>query len=252
MTIILKLGGSVITKKDRKETLDEVALDRAAATIANGGVDRLVLVHGGGSFGHPSAATHGVTRSAPTTDAGVIREIHGAMVRLNAIVVERLATHGVPAIPIHPLSVASRARSGSLTMDATAIETHLDEGFVPVTHGDIVAHAGAGATILSGDEIVTALAGAVAADRVGLCSTVPGVLADDGTVVEHVGSYDEVMDVIGTSEATDVTGGMAGKIRALLDLQVPGAVFALDDLARFLAGELPGTRVGTSRSSESS
>jgi isopentenyl phosphate kinase len=119
----------------------------------------------------------------------------------------------------------------------------LGEGFVPVLHGDVVAHAGAGVTILSGDEVVTSVAEAIDAARVGFCSTVPGVLDDEDAVVPEIRAYDEVADYLGGSEATDVTGGMAGKVRALLDLGAPASIFGPDALREFLAGEDPGTRI---------
>lgn len=244
MTVVLKLGGSLITRKDRPETVDEAALDAAVDAIADASPARLVLVHGGGSFGHPAASAHGVSRTDGTHDPTAVREIHAAMGRLNAAVVERLSDRDVSAVPVRPFSAAARDVDGALSLCADSIATLLDEGFLPVLHGDVVAHAGRGATILSGDEIVTSLATSLGADRVGLCSTVPGVLDDSGTVIQRISSYEAVADAVGESEATDVTGGMAGKVRALLELDVPSYVFGADDLAAFLAGEGPGTRVG--------
>ena len=247
MTVVLKLGGSVVTEKDAEETVDDAALDRAAGAVgvalADGAVDRLVVVHGGGSFGHPHAAARGVSRTEGTTDAAAVRAVHAAMGRLNDAVVARLADRGVPAVPVHPLSAAARNADGDLSLDPAPVATLLGEGFVPVLHGDVVAHAGRGATVLSGDELVAHLAGALGADRVGLCSAVPGVLDADGAVVERVRAVDEVADALGASDATDVTGGMAGKVRALLALDAPAFVFDLDGLSAFLAGGEPGTRV---------
>jgi isopentenyl phosphate kinase len=117
----------------------------------------------------------------------------------------------------------------------------LAESFVPVLHGDVVATANEGVTVLSGDEVVARVARDLDADRVGLCSTVPGVLDADDRVVERVSSLDDV--ALGESAATDVTGGMAGKVRALLALDAPAHVFDLDGLSAFLAGEAPGTVV---------
>lgn len=243
MTVVLKLGGSVITEKDRAETLDEAALAAAARAIGQAGLDRLLVVHGGGSFGHPAAAAHDVTETAGTHDIDAIREIHGAMRRLNDAVVGQLADAGVPAVPVHPSSGAVRARDGRLSMAADVVATVLEEGFVPVLHGDGVVTEGAGVTVLSGDEIVTSLAGSLDADRVGLCSTVPGVLAGDGEVIARVSSYEAVADSLGGSDAADVTGGMAGKVQALLALDGPSFVFDLEGLADFLAGGSPGTRI---------
>ncbi|MFW5917903.1 MAG: isopentenyl phosphate kinase [Haloferacaceae archaeon] len=251
MTTVLKLGGSVITDKTRRETLDGEALNAAADAIATAygsGVDRLVVVHGGGSFGHPHAEDHGVSTTGGTTDAAAVLEIHGAMKTLNRFVLVRLHERDVPALPVHSLSAGCRDEGGTLTHPFGQVRTMLGEGFVPVLHGDVVAHAGAGATVVSGDELVVAAAEEVDADRVGLCSTVPGVLDESGEVIDHIESFAEAEATLGDSEATDVSGGMAGKVRTLLSLSVPANVFGADDLAAFLDGESPGTLVGTGES----
>jgi len=241
-TLVVKLGGSVVTEKDEPETVDDDALaDAARALAAFDG--SLVVVHGGGSFGHHHAARHGVSTTEGTRNAGDALAIHGAMVELNRVVVDALQAEGVPALPVHPLSTASRDGEGELSLPTAQVSTMLDEGFVPVLHGDGVVHAGEGVTVLSGDELVVKLAPAVSATRVGVCSTVPGVLDDEDAVVDRIGSYDEVADVLGASDATDVTGGMAGKVRALLDLGVPAQIFGPDALTAFVTGESPGTAI---------
>lgn len=243
MTVVLKLGGSVVTNKDRPETVDEAALSHAARAIGDTGVTDIVVVHGGGSFGHYHADRHGVTPTSGTRDAGVVGDIHDAMTRLCGAVVASLRAHDVGAAPVHPLSVGARTRDGELVLPTTAVETLLAEDFVPVLHGDVVAHRGRGATILSGDELVVALASAIGADRVGLCSGVPGVLDEAGEVVPSIGDETTIGDSLGESEATDVTGGMAAKVEALLDGPAPAWIFGLDALPDFLAGEDPGTRI---------
>jgi len=74
-----------------------------------------VVVHGGGSFGHHHAAEHGVSTAEGTRDAGSALAIHGAMVELNRVVVDALQDEGVPALPVHPLSAASRDGDGELS-----------------------------------------------------------------------------------------------------------------------------------------
>jgi isopentenyl phosphate kinase len=241
MPTILKLGGSVVTEKDREKTLDEANLARAAEAVA--GHEDLVLVHGGGSFGHPHAEAHGVSATVGTHDASGARAIHDAMGRLNAAVLDALQERDVPALAVRPLSTACRDGSGDLHLPTEQVATLLDEGFVPVLHGDVVAHAEKGVTIVSGDELVVALAEGLDADRIGLCSAVPGVLDESGEVVPRVEAFADVADVLGGSDATDVTGGMAGKVRQLLALDAPAAVFDLDGIGPFLAGERPGTLV---------
>ena len=243
MTTVLKLGGSVVTRKDEPERVDEATLERAAAAIGSGTSD-LVVVHGGGSFGHHHASEHGVTTTEGTHEAVGVTDIHGAMKRLNDAVVSALQAAGVPAVPVHPFSLARRDAEGTLHLPVDSVQAMLDEGFVPVLHGDVVIHVGRGATILSGDELVVSLAASLDADRVGLCSDVPGVLDDAGAVVPHIERFEDVADYLGGSEATDVTGGMAAKVRELLALDAPAQVFDIEGLAAFLTGDAPGTRIG--------
>jgi isopentenyl phosphate kinase len=241
--LVLKLGGSVVTEKGDPETVDRAALGDAAGALADYPGD-MVLVHGGGSFGHPAAERHGVTTETGTASAAAARDVHGAMKRLNAAVVDALDAAGVAALPVHPLSAAHRDPSGALSLATGPVAAMLGGGFTPVLHGDGVVRRGRGITVLSGDELVVALAGALGASRVGVCSTVPGVLDADGEVLPSIESFADAADALGDSEETDVTGGMAGKVQALLDLDPPAAVFGPGALSAFLAGERVGTRVG--------
>ncbi|MFB6170523.1 MAG: isopentenyl phosphate kinase [Haloarculaceae archaeon] len=241
MTLVVKLGGSVITDKATPETVDEANLGRAADALA--GRDDMVVVHGAGSFGHHYASKHGVTDTEGSHSAVAAAEINGTMKELNGRVVAALQERDVPAVPVHPFSFAHRDAAGETTHPTDHLACMLGEGFVPVLHGDVVTQADAGVTIISGDELVVECARQLGAERVGLCSAVPGVYDQDERVVERVTAFEEMAAALGGSDATDVTGGMAGKVRTLLDLDVPASIFDLDHLPAFLAGERPGTTI---------
>ena len=241
MTVVLKLGGSVITDKESPETVDDDALTAAVGTIADADPERLVLVHGGGSFGHVNAAQRGISRTEGSRDAADVWAVHDAMRRLNDAVLQRLHDAGVAALPVHPLSVAAREEADDLSLPLDSTATLLEEGFVPVLHGDVVGHAGSGAAIVSGDELVTRLASGLDADRVGLCSTVSGVYDADGEVIPNITDFASVADALGEAESTDVTGGMAAKVRTLLALDAPAHIFGPASLSAFLAGGSAGT-----------
>ena len=257
--IVLKLGGSLITAKDRPETVDEEALAAAGDAIAEAvGADAasteeanvdsapgLVLVHGGGSFGHHHASEHGVSTTEGSHDVAAVTDVHGAMGTLTDAVLTALRGREVPAVPVHPLSLSARESGpeGPLTLPLAPVRTLLAEGFVPVLHGDLVATAGAGVTVVSGDELVVELAVGLGADRVGVCSTVPGVLDADGDVIPTIDAFAPVADAVGASDVTDVSGGMAAKVRELLALDAPASVFGPDDLEAFLHGTTPGTTI---------
>lgn len=249
MVTVLKLGGSVVTDKDSPETVDDEALETAATAIAAAVEDGqdIVVVHGGGSFGHHYAEKHGVSDTEGTHDASALTEIHGAMGSLNDVVVSRLQDAGVEALPVRPLSVATRTQMDSsvtLTLPGNPVSRMLAEGFVPVTHGDVVVTEQRGGTILSGDEIVVTLARVLDASAVGLCSAVPGVLDEEGEVIPEIRTSEDVDSVLKGSESTDVTGGMRGKVSELLDMETPASIFALSDLESFLETGRAGTVVG--------
>ena len=79
----------------------------------------------------------------------------------------------------------------------------------------------------------------------------PGVVVAEGPyslgreriVTDHIESFESVADALEGSDVTDVSGGMAGKVRALLGLDAPAHVFDLDGLEAFLDGDEPGTRI---------
>ncbi|ELZ78590.1 isopentenyl phosphate kinase [Haloferax larsenii JCM 13917] len=242
--VVLKLGGSVVTDKDEPETVDEAGLAAAADAVASlAEAGQVVVVHGGGSFGHHHAAEHGVSSESGTDNVRGIRAIHDAMKDLNDAVLDALADRDVAALPVHPLSAGAREKDGSLSLSLSATDAMLDEGFVPVLHGDVIAHAEKGATIVSGDDLVVSLASGLDADRVGLCSTVPGVLDTDGDVIPEITAFEDAADALGGSDSTDVTGGMAAKVQKLLALGAPAHIFGPDGLSAFVAGESPGTVV---------
>ena len=248
MTVVLKLGGSLLTDKAGRESIDTERLAMVAETIGRTQPSSLVLIHGAGSFGHPLAAQYGVSREEATRNPTAVSAIGSAMTRLNQAFIDALIDEGVPAVSVATGSMAWLT-DGTVAVDPGALTAWLEEGFVPVARGDIVARTDHGAGILSGDDLSVELATALDADRLGLCSNVPGVLDDNEEVIDEITRYGTVESLIGSPDGTDVTGGMGGKIRTILDSGVDGSVFGIDDLAAFLDGNHPGTRVmGEARS----
>jgi len=57
---ILKIGGSVITDKNGELAAKTEDINRIAEEIKRADAENLVVVHGGGSFGHPTAKKYGI------------------------------------------------------------------------------------------------------------------------------------------------------------------------------------------------
>jgi isopentenyl phosphate kinase len=248
---ILKLGGSVLTEKTDTPTPKPAAISRCASEIASSilpaGVEGpLILVHGAGSFGHPQAKEHGSPDGF--TNFGII-EIHQAVTSLNDLVIEALIRNGVPAVPVHPFGCMVAENGRIAEMETAQIGMMLARGIVPVLHGDVVMDGRAGASIISGDQLVTYLAVRFKAARIGLGTAVDGVLADGATVpLITRANFESVRSYVQGSEGTDVTGGMLGKVLELLaiEIEIDSYIFNASKenvIAGFLAGEEPGTRI---------
>ena len=240
---LLKLGGSVITKKDQPETLNESHIDTAATIISNHRPKNLIVVHGGGSFGHFHASNFNVTIEDGTHNVAEVDIIHSSMIHLCDAVVRAFHSLDVPAIPVHPLSVAWRDSDSLLHFPSRHVLSLLESGFVPVIHGDIITTEEKGATIVSGDELVTNLSNSIPTKRIGFCTLTPGVLDTSGSVIPHLSPNQKEDSSITHSSATDVTGGMAGKIKELANANAPVSIFDLPNLEAFLKGSNPGTLV---------
>ena len=246
-TTILKIGGSVLTEKTDTPTPIPSAIERCAEEIASchpSADNRLILIHGAGSFGHPQAKRHDSREGF--TNFGII-EIHRSVKSLNELVIKALIENGVPAAPLHPFGCTVAENGRIAEMETAPIALMLARGIVPVLHGDVVMDRTLGASIISGDQIAPYLAVQFGASRIGFGTAVDGVIAD-GVTVPHITpeTFESVRSHIHGSEGTDVTGGMLGKVRELLKIDIDSYIFNAskpDMVARFLSGEELGTRI---------
>ena len=264
--VFLKLGGSLITEKTvprtpRPEVLRRVAQEIAEARQANPRL-RLLLGHGSGSFGHVPARQYGTRQGVRTPEqwrgfAEVWRDANA----LNRLVVDALVEAGLPVIAFPP-SASVTARDGQVVdWDITPLCRALQAGLLPVVQGDVIFDTVRGGTILSTEEVFIHLAQHLHPARLLLAGIEPGVWAAypprlDGAATGIVPeitpeNFMEVLPALGGSRATDVTGGMASKVRQMLALvqDLPGLeVLILSGLQpgavrEALLGELSGTKI---------
>jgi isopentenyl phosphate kinase len=233
--IFLKLGGSILTDKTQPEALNTVAINRTARAIAAAlatGQLQIVIGHGGGSFGHYWAARYGTHLGVHDAEGwhGVAR-VADAMGRLNRAVVAALLDAGVNAIGMQP-SASARAAGGVLQqLDSSTIEAALAAGLVPVMFGDVVLDTQQGAAIASTEALFAFLAPRLQPQGIVLVGE-NGVFTADprrDPAAQRIarideGNIDAVLALTGASHGTDVTGGMAAKVRDMWRLvqTVPG------------------------------
>lgn len=257
--IFLKLGGSLITDKSSVETARPEVIERIATEIADYLDEKrdiqLLIGHGSGSFGHEAAARHGTHQGARSAqDWRGFAEVWAAAQRLNRLVVDSLRGHGLPALTFSPSASATTAGGRLESLAVEPVRRALANGLLPIVHGDVAFDRQRGAAIVSTEEVFLFLAQALSPDRILLAGAEPGVAADypgREEILPEISTSDwEDLSLFG-SEATDVTGGMAAKVRHALELAermpVPEIrIFSGRDggaIYRCLQGEGIGTRI---------
>ena len=109
-------------------------------------------------------------------------------------------------------------------MEQRPLTKLLRMGFVPVLYGDAVPDSDTRFAILSGDQLVSALAIRLNADRIIIGADVDGICTADPKIdpsaklIRHISLSElkKLQHKIGEARVTDVTGGMLGKIVELI------------------------------------
>ncbi len=223
---VLKLGGSVITHKSKPFKANVAAIRRLAQEIAQAKIPQLIIVHGGGSFGHPVAKEYAINEGFRSEASQLLgfTKTHQAMISLNNMVLEALIQHNIPALTIAPSSCLV-SKHGRITASGNEpLKRSLQLGFVPVLYGDAVLDSEKGFSILSGDQLVASLAIQLGAERIVIGIDEDGLFTADPkgqgpanlikrcTLSKLVALQKKVED----TTAEDVTGGMRGKITELM------------------------------------
>jgi len=245
-SVVLKLGGSVITDKTSgRPRMRPGTLRRLVEEIRIARPAKLIIVHGAGSFGHPIVEQTGIDRG-----------LHGLAGRLawaetqcwqNVLDVEVAATlgrAGIPAVPCQPSAMAVLSGGRLRRMDLEAVKGLVGLGLVPVLYGVPAFDRTRGCSILSGDQIAPFVADRLGFDLVVHATDVDGVFEADPGLEPAAGHFERIdrrswpaiHRALRRSNAIDVTGGMLGKVTELVtwarrgvrarivDANIPGRV----------------------------
>ncbi|MCG7845298.1 MAG: isopentenyl phosphate kinase [Methanomassiliicoccales archaeon] len=237
--ILVKLGGSVITDKGRYRTFDRDTTVRLAKEIAASG-EKVILVHGAGSYGHMLAKEHrlhlGITDPSQLMGAAKVmtdvRELDLEMCRC-------LTENGTAVVPLPPASCA-RMRDGSLhELDLEPFWRYVELGMVPMTFGDVVWDDKRGLSICSGDQLMMSLANEFHPKKVIFVTDVDGVFSadpnsnPDARLIRTVDK--KVLNSLPRTERNvDVTGSIFAKIQYMIDMA------DLTEECLVLNGKVPG------------
>jgi len=261
MLIFLKLGGSLITNKDipfsaRKETLRRLGSEIARSIDMFPKLE-LLIGHGSGSFGHSAAAQFGTRTGIRSVEDWLgFQKVWLAAHQLNQIVINEFLDIGLPIISL-PVSASLVSKNNKVHQwNIHPIISSLENHLLPIVFGDVVIDRELGATIFSTEELFSYLVTFLHPNRILLAGKESGVYSDypqnqDLIPLITPDSYPSISNKISASASTDVTGGMASKVRNMLNIITLEENLSIDifsgeeenNLYKVISGDKIGTRL---------
>ncbi len=212
------MGGSVITNKETPYTFKRQRTRRLIKEVASSIQEGLIIVHGGGSFGHPGAEEYHINNDEPRNVAEAASNVQNDMRLLNTRVLELMIEEGLYPISLPGGLVTYYENKELVQIDEDIFKRYLNIGTVPVTFGDVALDKSNKITICSGDDLMLALG--KMADRAIFVSDVDGIYKNGNLVKEFSKSSIPLTqdDLPSQKDSIDVTGGMNRKIKSMLKL----------------------------------
>jgi isopentenyl phosphate kinase len=218
MITLVKVGGSVLTDKQRPLTFQDADAHRFAADIRLSGTVP-ILVHGTGSW------VKGIGRHY-RRDGGVFRDASGFQMscsrirRLQEALTVALREEGVMCCPLQANAIFHRGRGVLDLYDTGPLGRLLDAGVSPLLCGDILVEGPGIFRVVSSDAVAVAIARRMRVSDCVFATDVDGVWDSDGRLIAQV---TEPRLTVDDSDRRDVTGGMSAKIAAALEIAETGA-----------------------------
>ncbi|KAA0015003.1 MAG: isopentenyl phosphate kinase family protein [Thermoplasmata archaeon] len=246
--IIVKLGGSVISNKNKPFSFNENVVENLAEEISQFYPEKkFLVVHGGGSFGHPLAKKYELRKGLNEERKVGFSYTHEAMLELNKKIINIFLEKNLPAFSVSPSSIFLIEKGEIVEGWLKIIEELLDKDFIPVLFGDVAIAKDKGIDILSGDQIISFLANKMKPEKVIFLMDVDGIYTKspeekDAELIEVI---DEKLKPEGKAGVYDVTGGIKNKIEQAL--KMPCQVYFINgmikgNLTKAIKGEKIGTR----------
>ncbi len=230
---LLKLGGSLLTDKNEPSSLREDVINRAIEQIIESN-KRVVLIHGGGSFGHPIAKKYQLFKGLNTSIKNQVlglSKTHEMMNQLNTILINKFLKKNYPVLSISPSSIFIKRSQQFILNSIDPIEISLKLGVLPILYGDIILEKDGSFSIISGDDIILELCKTLKNfEIVKVIFTIEkdGIYVKDGDSIEFASqiNFNELksVELADLEHKIDVTGGIGRKfeiIKQIAELNIP-------------------------------
>ncbi len=231
--VILKIGGSLITDKNKPFTPRLDIMDRISREIYRAWSEdqiNIILIHGGGSFGHYMASK--VLNERKVIDQEGFSLIAWSMTELNRLFTEKLLSAKLPVVQICTRGLVYELND-ELHINFDVIKELIKNDLIPILFGDVIVSE-RGFRILSGDDLAWRISMKLGSEWVLFATNVEGIYEKPPErggreIIRLLRLSKEINIVLGASEGIDVTGGMLSKIlsgREALKRGVKGFVFS--------------------------
>lgn len=214
--ILIKLGGSVLTNKEKSYSFRTRIAKRLLKEIDKSSIDKFIIIHGGGSFGHPGAKKYNLNDGETEPSPEGLSKVQLDMRRMNNHLLELMHNQGMWAVSI-PGGLVTSFENGELNkINKQIFKNYLALEVIPVGFGDVTIDTEKGVTICSGDDLVLGLSSI--ADKAVFVTNVDGIYKEREVVkIFEKEMYPlEENDFSVTSDAIDVTGGMNKKVEKMM------------------------------------
>ena len=233
---VVKLGGSVITDKRKLYCFRPAVARRLLGEIKASG-EKVVLVHGAGSFGHIMATKYrlkyGLRDDAQRLGVAIVqRDVRD----LNLRMVKLALDAGLRPVSIPPAMTVLNDDGAIANFNSAVFQACAAQGLTPVTFGDVVFDMSLGFSICSGDDLALELSRVLkpkkavfVADADGIFDKDPKNHEDarllervDGRALGRLKRHARTCRKCTENKDRDATGGMLRKIEIMLEISKLG------------------------------
>lgn len=213
---IIKLGGSIVTKRNRFFIFDETNVKQLALDISKCD-EPIIIVHGFGSYGRAYLPCYD-GRHIPNDQAAFARKIQYELRELHERIFGCLNDAGVSVRSVNPESLFVIKNDEILYGNLDIIKYYLTIDRIPLLYGGTLWDENGYYTILSSDQIVEYLAVHLNVRQVIWATDVDGVLTTDGNVLPCLTEGNVHLMWRQEYDVIDRTGGMTSKVNISLRL----------------------------------
>ena len=231
--IIIKLGGSVVTFKEKPLSPNYEGIDKILKVLVEIKKKfKIIIVHGGGSFGHYWSVKYDMhTKPHPYSELGV-SVVHESMINLNHIIINKMLESNLKPYTIQPSAFVYNNAADPARIQGI-LDMTMGNDLIPITFGDVINTSGNNFSILSGDTIMSILCTELHPKFSIFTTNVDGLYSDmnkgeivheirvEKTDINNFYLKDEIKKE-NQENLFDVTGGMRRKITESIEIAKSG------------------------------